>query len=437
MLPNNHPDDKVRLKQLTDAIKLVYASVYLKDARTYIDSLNYKTEEEKMAVILQEIVGSNHNGKHYYPHISGAAQSYNFYPTSYMQHNDGVVSIALGLGKYVVEGKQNYRFCPKYPGIETYQSDLLIKNSQKDFFALDMQKEDFDLRGGGDTTLINLELKTAEEEGVLDNLISVWDYENNRFIDSIHTPGVKVLTFAGILKYDMFPLAEILQQILDIGEVALGSPVEIEFAVNLDSNLQKNMLPTFYILQVRPLSIATDNYMIDSTKVDKNKLMLYTDKGMGNGIIDNIYDIIYVDNNKFAKTATIKIQEELEMLNQKMQNKKRDYILIGPGRWGSRDRFLGIPVRWAQINRVKVIVETGLPDFIIEPSQGTHFFHNIVSMRVGYFTIPYGSETDFIDWKWLFRQREIERTEYLVHVRVDTPLTVKMDGKQGISIIEK
>ncbi|MBW6516514.1 MAG: hypothetical protein K0B81_07880 [Candidatus Cloacimonetes bacterium] len=437
MLPNNNPDKKVRLRQLTDAIKLVFSSVYLKNARGYIEGLNYKTEEEKMAVIIQEIVGSNFNNTHYYPHISGAAQSYNFYPTSYMENSDGIAAIALGLGKSIVEGKENYRFCPKYPKLEPLQPDDRIKSSQKDFYALSLQKNNFDLKEGDDATLVKLDLKTAEKEGALTNLATVWDYQNNRFVDSLTTPGIRVLTFPGILKYNHFPLAEILQQILEIGEIALGTPVEIEFAVNLDNNPSKGIFPTFYILQIRPLSIAIESYNIDTSKIDKSKLFLYTEKGMGNGIIDNIYDVVFLDHSKFDKTQTVKMQEEIEQLNNEMRKEDREYVLIGPGRWGSRDRFLGIPVRWAQINKAKVIVETGLEDFLIEASQGTHFFHNIVAMQVGYFTIPFVSSTDFIDWEWLKDQKEITRTDFFIHVRTNRPLIIKMDGKKGIALIEK
>jgi len=437
MLPNNNPDRQIRLRQLIDAIRLVFSSVYLRNARSYIESLNYKSEEEKMAVIIQEIVGTSFDGVHYYPHISGSAQSYNFYPTSYMENSDGIASIALGLGKSVVEGKENYRFCPKYPKLEPLQPEERIKNSQKDFYALSLEQNRFDLKEGEDATLVRLDLKTAEKEKALTNLATVWDYQNNRFVDSLTTPGIRVLTFPGILKYNQFPLAEILQEILEIGEIALGTPVEIEFAVNLNQDRARGILPTFYILQIRPLSIAIESYNIDTNSIDKEKLLLYTEKGMGNGIMDSIYDVIYIDHSKFDKTRTIEIQAEIEKLNREMQDNDRDYILIGPGRWGSRDRFLGVPVRWAQINRAKVIVETGLENFLIEASQGTHFFHNIVAMQVGYFTIPYVSNTDFIDWDWLKEQKEIKRTEFLVQVRLEHPLIVRMDGKQGIALIEK
>ncbi len=437
MLPNNHPDKNIRLKQLTDAIKLVFASVYLKNARSYIEGLNYKTEEEKMAVIIQEIAGCYHSENHYYPHISGAAESYNFYPTSYMENADGIASIALGLGKSVVEGKANYRFCPKYPQLEPLQPEERIRNSQKEYYALNTEIREFNLIDGEDTTMRRLDLKTAEKEGSIKHLVSVWDYQNNRFNDSLATKGLRVLTFPGILKYGFFPLAEILQNILEIGEVALGTPVEIEFAVNLNQNISEKILPFFYILQIRPLSVSAETYSIDTSKLDKDKLFLYTEKGMGNGCIENIRDIIYLDNDRFDKTQTIKMQEEIEKINQTMKELNREFILIGPGRWGTRDRFLGVPVRWAQINKAKVIVETGLEDFIIEASQGTHFFHNIVAMQVGYLTIPYGSENDFLDWDWLHSQPIKQRGDYFVHSSFEDPLTIKMDGKKGLAIIEK
>jgi CheY-like chemotaxis protein len=437
MLPNNHPDKNIRLKQLTDAIKLVFASVYLKNARSYIEGLNYKTEEEKMAVIIQEIAGCYHSENHYYPHISGAAESYNFYPTSYMENADGIASIALGLGKSVVEGKANYRFCPKYPQLEPLQPEERIRNSQKEYYALNTEIREFNLIDGEDTTMRRLDLKTAEKEGSIKHLVSVWDYQNNRFNDSLATKGLRVLTFPGILKYGFFPLAEILQKILEIGEVALGTPVEIEFAVNLNQNISEKILPFFYILQIRPLSVSAETYSIDTSKLDKDKLFLYTEKGMGNGCIENIRDIIYLDNDRFDKTQTIKMQEEIEKINQTMKELNREFILIGPGRWGTRDRFLGVPVRWAQINKAKVIVETGLEDFIIEASQGTHFFHNIVAMQVGYLTIPYGSENDFLDWDWLHSQPIKQRGDYFVHSSFEDPLTIKMDGKKGLAIIEK
>jgi hypothetical protein len=354
-----------------------------------------------------------------------------------MQQSDGIANIALGLGIYVVEGKTSLRFCPRYPKSDILTEEEQVRNSQKDFYALDLGKTDFDLVAGETITLSKLKLKEADKHGTLKNLASVWDYENYRLSDNLQDAGLKVLTFSGILKYDYFPLAKIIDDLLEIGEIALGIPVEIEFAVNLDPQNCSTDKPTFYILQIRPLSVNTDTYHINVATLDKEQLLMYTEHGMGNGEISGIRDLIYLDPDRFDKTQTIKMQAEIERFNSKMAALGKEYILIGPGRWGSRDRFLGVPVRWPQINQAKVILETGLKDFMVDSSQGTHFFHNLVSMNVGYFSIPYGSETDFVDTQWLKNQEETERGEYFVHLSFDHPLIVKMDGKTGLAVIYK
>ena len=290
---------------------------------------------------------------------------------------------------------------------------------------------------GEEITLSKLNLKAADKHGVLQYLTSVWDYENNRLTENLSAPGLKVLTFASVLKYNYFPMAKIVDELLEIGEIALGIPVEIEFAVNLDHDMRFSQKPTFYILQIRPLSVTTEAYRIDPEKLVKSDLLMYTEHGMGNGTIDDLTDIIYMDPERFDKTQTTAMQNEIERFNEVMCRTGKRYILIGPGRWGSRDRFLGIPVRWPQINRAKVILETGLRDFIVEASQGTHFFHNLVAMNVGYFTIPYISNTDFVDWEWLLEQPIKTRGEFFVHLEFEKPLVVKMDGKTGLAVINK
>ncbi|HPM01554.1 MAG TPA: PEP/pyruvate-binding domain-containing protein [Candidatus Cloacimonadota bacterium] len=439
MLPNNHPAIDVRLDQIMTAIKLVFASVYLKETRSYIEGLSYKIEEEKMAVIIQEVVGQNQGDSYFYPHISGVAQSYNFYPTSYMAHEDGISNVALGLGKAVVEGKFNYRFCPKFPANELVPQDELIRNSQKEFYAIDLNQSDFDLAKGEEATLIKLDLKTADKHGTLTHLASVWDYENNMLVDDLFLKGVRVLTFSGILKYDQFPLAKMLVDLLQIGEVSLGIPVEIEFAVDLGNKHNRNQNPTFYILQIRPLSVNPVSYFIDADMIDKKNLVLFSKQSMGNGVIEDVFDIVYVDPEKFDKVRTEEIQQEIDYFNQRLKNQNRPYILLGPGRWGSRDRFLGIPVKWSNISYAKTIVEYALPDFIIENSQGTHFFHNLVAMNIGYFNIPVqtASQESFIDWEWLKNQTPVERKEFCVHCHFSKSLLIRMDGKHGIALIEK
>ena len=265
----------------------------------------------------------------------------------------------------------------------------------------------------------------------------MWDYENNRLIDGVTTKGMKIVTFADILKYNYFPLAKISEEILEIGEKAMGVPVEIEFAVNLTKDEKKKIYPTFYVLQIRPLTINTDEIYIDPENLNRDELMLYTENGMGNGMIDSVYDVIFTDLDKWDKTKTEKMRDGISKMNMRMKAEDRNYILIGPGRWGSRDKFLGIPVKWPDISMAKIIVEAGLEDFVVDSSQGTHFFHNLVSMDVGYFSIPYISDTDSMDWNWLKQQRVIEKTDYFLHIRVDHPLVIKMDGRKGLAVIYK
>ncbi len=437
MLPNNHSDGAHRLRQLKNAIKLVFASVYLKAARNFLDALDFKAEEEKMAVIIQETVGYQKGEQYYYPDISGVAQSYNFYPTSGLQPSDGIANIVLGLGKAVVEGKNNHRFCPLYPDIDLLTQEEIVRNSQKEFYALNLANNAFDLTRGEASTLSKLTLKDADEHGSLRYLASTWDYNDSRLSDNLAAQGPKVLTFSSILKYKHFPLARIVRELLEMGEVALGNPVEIEFAVNLGKDNCLSNKPTFFILQIRPLAINTDAYHIDTKELNTDELLMYTEHGMGNGAIEGICDVIYLDPRTFDKTKTYAMQQEIERFNAKMLKANKSYILIGPGRWGSRDRFLGIPVRWPQISRARVILETGLKDFIVEASQGTHFLHNLLAMNVGYFTIPYTSQTDFVDLNWLMEQPYKEKGEYFVHLEFDHPLLVKMDGKTGKAVIYK
>ncbi|RKY53133.1 MAG: hypothetical protein DRP89_06635, partial [Candidatus Neomarinimicrobiota bacterium] len=437
MLPNNHPDKNVRFQQLTNAIKLVFASVFIKNARAYIENLNYQLEEEKMAVIIQHVAGSSFSKDSYYPHFSGIAQSHNFYPISHLKSEDGIVTVASGLGRTVIEGGKIYRFCPRFPKMEFIQPKALIGNSQKTFYAVDMDHKEFDLTIGENATLLKMDIKIAEEHGALNHIASVWDYQDNRLIPGLTKKGPRVLSFDNILKYNYFPLAEIIVRLLEIGENAFGMPIEIEFAVNLEKDLKNDKFPTFYILQIRPLSVASEEIILIPKKINRDKLLLYTEKGMGNGVITDVKDIIYLIPERFNKLKTLEMQKEIEKLNSKMKKENREYILIGPGRWGSMDRFLGIPVRWFQICNAKVIVETGLEDFNIEPSQGTHFFHNLVSMNVGYFNVPYNSNKDFIDWHWLKKQNVVEKTNYFVHVHIEHPLVIKMDGKKGIAVIYK
>ena len=436
MLPNNNKDINIRLTQIKNAIKLVFSSVFLKTARNYLESINYKLEEEKMAVIIQECVGEQFDG-YYYPHFSGVGQSYNFYPTSYLKNSDGIVSLAAGLGIAIVEGDRTFRFSPKYPKMELLSQDELLGESQRELYAIDITNQDFCVKEYEKEAVKKLKIRNVVKHKALDHLISTWDIENDRLVDGADLRGPKIVTFADIVKNNYFPLAKICEDILEIGENAMGVPIEIEFAVNLKKDLINGIKPTFYVLQIRPLTINTDEIYIDSNNLDMKQLFLYTSSGMGNGVISNINDVIFIDPDKFDRLKTIEMQQEIAYLNQKMKDLNRQFILIGPGRWGSRDRFLGIPVQWHEINKAKIIVETGMKDFIVDASQGTHFFHNLISMNTGYFTVSYDSKTDFIDWEWLKKQPLEEKTKHFIHIQTNDPTVIKMDGRNGISFIYK
>ena len=436
MLPNIDEDLDKRMDDLTNAIKLVYASAFLQESKSYLNSHNYRIEEEKMAVVIQGVVGDRH-GEHFYPHFSGVAQSHNYYPISHMEHSDGVASVAVGLGHTVVEGGKNYRFCPAYPNIQYLSTEDIVKSTQTEFYALDLNSCNKDLTKGEHATLLKLPIEIAEKEGTLHHLASVWDANDQRIEDGLSKSEPRVVNFANVLKYDHFPLAQILEEILQISEMALGVPVEIEFAVNLSKNNKEKIIPTFYLLQARPQTVNTYETNIEIKDIRHEDIILYAENGLGHGTLDNIYDIIYLDPAKFDKTDTIAMQAEIEKFNQFMLGEDRDYILIGPGRWGSRDRFLGIPVRWAQICKAKIIVETGLPDFNVDPSQGAHFFHNLIALDVGYLNIPYNDHNSFIDWEALNTYEIVKKGKYFVHIHAPHAFHIIIDGKNNKSVIFK
>lgn len=436
MLPNQHPDDRVRVEYLRAAIKLVFACVFERASREYIAGSKFKIEEEKMAVVIQEIVGDPHDND-YYPTLSGVAQSYNFYPTGPMKPDDGIASIALGLGKAVVEGNRVYRFCPRYPRMELLAQEELVRNTQRDFWALRLDAGQHALLAGEDGTLEELALRDAERHGTLQAVASVWDFENDQLVDGpFDRAGPRVVTFANILKYNSFPLAELLQDLLVIGEGAMGGPVEIEFAAR--PTRTHGRPAAFFPLQIRPLNVDHEDVEVpEPGQLVGGEAIVYTREGLGNGITEGLTDFIYVDAQRFNPTETVQIQQELGALNRKMREEGRTYVLIGPGRWGSRDRFLGIPVAWSDISEARAIIEADLENFRVEASQGTHFFHNLVSMRVGYLKVQYGSTSCWVDWSWLAAQPVVEHTAHCTHVRSERPCTLQMDGKTGKAVLVK
>ena len=436
MLPNNDPDDDIRLKQLCDAVKMVLASPFLESARKYIESINYKVEEEKLAVIIQEVVGSKDTEDLFYPHFAGAAQSYNFYPPKDMKHEDGIIALVAGLGKAVVDGERAFRYCPKHPRVNFLEPIGIVENNQRDFYAIDLSLEKEQEINQEDKFIRKKKIRTSHKEGVFKEICSVWDYERFQFLDGTYIRGPRMLTYRNIIYYNKFPLSEILLRILEIGEIASGVPVEIEFAINLDGD-KVNNLPTFYLLQIRPLSVNKENINIKLDKITKEKTMLSTTKAMGNGEIKNIKDIVFINPDKFDNTQTLEIMNEIEKINNYLEANDREYVLLGPGRWGTSDRFLGVPVRWAQINKAKIIVEASQENFTVEASQGSHFFHNLVAMNVGYFTVSHSSDSDFIDWEWLKSLPAKYTGKYAVHVELEKPVNIQIDGKKSIAIISK
>ncbi len=433
LIPNNDPSFNVRLKQLCECVKLVFASIFSPHSRSYFEAINFKLEEEKMGVVIQEVVGTVH-GDYFYPHVSGTAQSHNYYPVAHMEPEDGFALAALGLGHYVVNGEKAYRFSPAYPVLEVSSPMNQFKDSQVKFFALDMQQSDVDfVKEGSEANLLKLDISVAESDNVLKHLASVYDPENDRIDPGISLPGPRILNFANILKYEYVPLAKAISLILDVGKEALGSPVEIEYALDLDK--AENGKPSFHLLQIKPMLGTGVEHIFNFDKIDKKSMLIYAEKSMGNGKIDDIYEIVFVKTEVFDRIRTKEIAAEIEEMNKKMVKKNKNYILIGPGRWGTRDPFIGIPVNWSQISNAKIIIETSLEDFPLDASLGSHFFHNVTSMNVGYFSIQHESSTSFIDWDKLNGQKVVEETEFLKLINFKEPLCVLMDGKKRVSAI--
>ena len=432
LLPNNNQDPEIRFKQLSEAIKLVFSSIYSKNSRTYFEAINYKVEQEKMAIVIQSVVGNRFENV-FYPHISGTAQSFNFYPVAHMTPQDGFAVVAVGLGQYVVEGERAFRFSPAYPSLDIISQKDLYKNSQVRFYAVDMAKQQLNLLEGETAGLITLDISQAEKHGTLQHSASVLNSDNDTITPGLDVPGPRVVNFADILKYDYVPLASTLKVVLDVVTEAFGTPVEIEFAVDLKKDEAGKA--SFYLLQIKPLVGSGAGYSIDPESICTDDLLLVTRKSMGNGVINDIYDLIYLEPEKFNNMLTNEMANEIDSMNDKMLKENRRYVLLGPGRWGTKDRFLGIPVAWPQISHAKVIVEVSLPNFHLDASLGSHFFHNVTSMNVGYFSINQGTNDGTIKWEKLKEQNLVENGKFFRHIRFEKPLLIRMDGKKGMAVI--
>lgn len=436
MLPNNHSLKKVRVEQLANAIKLVYASVFFQQSKAYMEATNHRIEEEKMAVAIQRVVGNSY-GRYFYPNFSGVAQSYNFYPISYFQPADGISQVALGLGKMVVEGGQSLQFSPRYPKIlpQFATIDEALENSQKEFFAIDLGNPGVQPAWNSDTPLVRLDLKQAEVDGTLAPVGSVFSVQDHRILDGIFHPGPRLVTFAHVLKSKIFPLAEIINELLEVGRQGMGCPVEIEFAVNLNQKTQRK--PEFAFLQIRPLTTYKNDVSISVAGIQPENLIGMGAKALGNGEISQITDLIYIRPENFSPACTPEIARQIGQINGQLKQSKQYYILIGPGRWGSSDSKLGIPVTWDQISQVKFLVEHQLNGFYVDPSQGTHFFQNMTAFRIGYFSIQKIDKLNFIDWSWLNRQPAENETKFLRHLHFPPGLNIRIDGRSRVAIILK
>lgn len=434
MLPNNHPDVGVRLRQLESTIKRVYASTFSIHAKSYLEATLYRLEEEKMAVIIQKVAGAPHEER-FYPEISGVARSYNFYPTAPMTAEDGVAVAALGLGRTVMQGERAHSFCPKYPRHQLMAGSLedTLRNSQRSFWAVELGPTTD--TAAPDVWEQHYDLEVAESDGTLAQLGSTYSPENEAIYDGISRPGVRLVTFAPLLKFELFPLAEIIDLLLEIGAQGMGTPVEIEFAANLST--PAGAPKEFAFLQMRPMGLSRELEELVIDEVEPDHVLCRSTSILGNGRLDSLRDIVVVDMERFDRARSADVAREVAQLNARLTREGTRYVLIGVGRWGSADPWLGIPVTWDEISGARVIVETELKDIPVAPSQGSHFFQNLTSFRVGYFTVNAEAGDGLVDWEWLARQEAVSEGDFARHLHFEHPLMVKMNGTKREGIILK
>lgn len=433
MVPNNQPDAADRFKRLVEAIKFVYASVYSRSAKSYVRTTDKTIRDEKMAVVIQEVVGARWNDR-FYPQLSGVGRSYNFYPTPPAKPEHGVVNLALGLGKTVVDGGVSWAYSPAYPKVPppfAGVSDLLEK-TQLDFWAVNMGKPPAFDPIQETEYLVKSSLQDADYDDTLRLLASTLDPRTERVVPGTGPDGPRILNFSPILVDGAMPLNELVKALLEMCDESVGAKVEIEFAVTWPR--EKPSEARFGFLQVRPMVVSDEVVDIGEEEFAGPNVLASSNRVMGNGTVDGIADVVYVNPDVFEARHTRQIAGELEVLNRTLQDEGRPYLLVGFGRWGSTDPWLGIPVDWGQICGAKVIVEATLPNMNIEPSQGSHFFHNISSFKVSYFSVRYDRDRP-IDWTWLAKQTAVAETNFVRHVRLSSPLRVKVDGRKSRGVI--
>ena len=426
-------DDKYEmLRMLSDAIKGVYASVYYKDSKAYMQATRNVIDQEKMAVILQEVVGTQY-GDRYYPTMSGVARSLNYYPIGEEKAEEGIVNLALGLGKYIVDGGLTLRVSPYHPNkvLQTSELEMALRETQTQFYALDLKNagENFSVDDG--FNILKLPVKEAEKDGALTYIASTYDLYDMVIRDGIYPGGRKVITFANVLQHDVFPLADILRLVQQYGQGEMRRPVEIEFAAKLNND----RTGTFYLLQIRPIVDCKEMLEEDLASISDEDTLIRSNNSLGHGIMDEMQDIVYVKTDGYSASNNQLIAYDIEKLNDEFLREGKNYILVGPGRWGSSDTWLGIPVKWPHISAARVIVEAGLTNYRVDPSQGTHFFQNLTSFGVGYFTVNAYRNDGVYNQAYLDSLPAVHETKFLRHVHFDRPLIVKMDGKKNLGVV--
>jgi CheY-like chemotaxis protein len=429
MLPNDHPRADVRLRQLLTAIKRVYASTFGHIAKRYLADAPYRLEEEKMAVVLQRVVGSRH-GRRFYPDVAGVARSHNFYPMPPMRSEDGLAAVALGLGEIVVDGGACFRFCPRYPRHLVQFSSVpdTLANAQREFYALELGRD-----SATPFTPRTFDLAAAEEDGTLARVGSTYSPENDMVYDGTSRAGVRLVTFAPILKHGLFPLAELIDALLRIAVEGTNAPVEMEFAARLSGAKPAD----FGVVQLRPLGRIWPRDEQPIPDVDRGRLICSSGSVLGHGTVDDVRDLVVLDVTRFDRFRTREIASAVGQLNADLCMKRRPYALIGVGRWGSADPLLGIPVTWDQISGARAIVEAGFADFKVTPSQGSHFFQNLAAGNIGYFTVNPDAGEGFVDWEWLASRPAVAETEFVRHLRFASPIGITIDGRSHAGVVTK
>jgi CheY-like chemotaxis protein len=438
MLGNQQANPEERLTALSDSIRRVYASTFSRHAKAYVRATPYRLEEEKMAVILQQVVGTPH-GERFYPDFSGVVRSHNFYPVPPMTFEDGIAAVALGLGRAVVDGGKCLTFCPRYPRnlVQFSSVEDILANSQTEFWALELDGAPEGRPGHWHERRFNLD--AAESDGTLRALASTYSKDNHAIYDGVSRPGARIVTFAPMLKHGTFPLAEILDVLVRAGEDALGNPVEIEFAVRLPQEAGPVAGPVaeFGFLQIRPLTLASDGEELALDDVQPERLICQSSKVLGNGRIENLYDAVVVDSQRFERSRSQEVAEAVAQFNHRLNGENRPYLLIGVGRWGSTEPWLGIPVEWDEISGARVIVEAGFRDFRVTPSQGSHFFQNLTAFQIGYFTVNPDAGEGSVDWQWLTEQAAVEEEGCVRHLQFAEPMRVVMNSRTSQGVIFK